>query len=69
MEVDFAYSDQKIAIYIDGEPYHRDRKQQDRQIRIALKTLGWKVFVFNEENWDDKSQRDLELERLFKLLS
>jgi len=36
---------------------------------MALKTLGWKVFVFNEENWDDKSQRDLELQRLFEMLS
>lgn len=67
--MDFAYPDQKIAIYIDGEPYHRDRKQQDSQIRMALKTLGWKVIVFNEENWNDESQRDLELKRLFELLS
>jgi G:T-mismatch repair DNA endonuclease (very short patch repair protein) len=36
---------------------------------MALKTLGWKVIVFNEENWNDESQRDLELKRLFELLS
>lgn len=45
---DFAYVNERIAIYCDGFAYHgnRDTLESDSRKRNALQTLGWKVLVF-----------------------
>jgi very-short-patch-repair endonuclease len=66
--IDFAWPDKKIGVYIDGLKYHVNRKKSDKRIRLLLKNMGWKVVVFDDENWNDKGLRELELKRLFAFL-
>ncbi|HOO33985.1 MAG TPA: DEAD/DEAH box helicase [Thermotogota bacterium] len=67
--VDFAWSDKKVAVYIDGQFYHSgDRKKTDKRIRMALKSYGWKVVVVKDEDWNDPGLRELKFKELFELL-
>jgi len=56
--LDFAFKKQKVAVEVDGTPYHSSPKarQRDAFKNLTLKRLGWKVFRF----WDHKIHDDLE---------
>jgi len=43
---DFAYEDQKIAIYCDGFASHKDKVASDAQKRNELQAQGWAVLTF-----------------------
>ncbi|MBI4529878.1 MAG: DEAD/DEAH box helicase [Deltaproteobacteria bacterium] len=45
---DFAYPDQRIAIYCDGFAYHGNREtlESDARKRNILQTMGWAVLTF-----------------------
>jgi hypothetical protein len=48
---DFAFVDEKVAIYIDGVVYHRgDRLRRDKAIDERLKMLGWHVLRFTAQD-------------------
>lgn len=44
---DFGYREVKIAIFVDGFAYHRDRRafERDRRQRAVLSAAGWLVLV------------------------
>jgi len=47
---DFAYRNEKIAIYIDGIKYHTgESAKNDQEITNHLQILGWKVLRFNSD--------------------
>jgi len=41
--VDFAYPQEKILIYIDGDAYHENRKALDKRQQILLEQSGYRV--------------------------
>ena len=44
---DFAFVNERVAIYIDGVAYHSgDRLRRDRAIDLSLMQLGWRVMRF-----------------------
>ncbi|MGH8543797.1 MAG: endonuclease domain-containing protein [Gammaproteobacteria bacterium] len=45
---DFAYPDQRIAIYCDGFAYHGNREtlESDARKRNILQSMGWAVLTF-----------------------
>ena len=57
--VDFVYSEEKVAIHIDG-PHHDGEQQQhlDEQRRNELDRFGWTNMVFHHseglEEWSEK---------------
>jgi len=56
---DFAYPDQRIAIYCDGFAYHgnRDALESDARKRNLLQAMGWTVLTF----WGRQILRDADV--------
>ncbi|KAF0969598.1 MULTISPECIES: type IV toxin-antitoxin system AbiEi family antitoxin domain-containing protein [Gordonia] len=54
--IDFAFTEKKVAVEIDGMAYHRDAEvfRSDRARRNALITAGWTVLNFT---WADLLER------------
>jgi hypothetical protein len=54
--VDFAYSEQRVAVEGDGYRFHGARRQWKRDLerRTALARLGWRVLHFT---WEDVDER------------
>lgn len=68
--IDFAYSDKKIAIYLDGKPYHNDPKKirQDQIITLKLEGDGWKVLRISSDDWNDEDLKVLKINKLKRFL-
>jgi len=66
--IDFAYPDKKIAIYIDGIAYHKNRKAKDKVIRYHLRLKGWEVIEINDNDWNDPEAKRAIFEYLSNLL-
>ena len=64
--MDFAYPDKKIAIYLDGKPYHDnpETRRKDQKIDLKLNINGWKVLRITSDDWDDEDMRILKLKIL-----
>ena len=45
---DFAIPSQKLLFEIDGDYWHKDRKERDVEIDNFAKSAGWSIFRFND---------------------
>lgn len=64
--IDFAYPDKKVAIYLDGRPYHNNpiQREKDKKITKQLELNGWKVLRISSDDWNDEYIRNLKLKSL-----
>ncbi len=65
---DYAYTDAKVAIYIDGQRknLHGDpgNKVKDRRLRAVLVEKGWKPLVISAQGLKDTEQFNAFLETI-----
>ncbi|HPE41821.1 MAG TPA: DUF559 domain-containing protein, partial [Thermotogota bacterium] len=50
----FAYPQEKILIYIDGDAYHENRKALDKRQQILLEQSGYRVERIPAKELDDQ---------------
>lgn len=54
---DFLYSEQQVAIYVDGPPHdYPDRQERDQQQTARMEDAGWTVIRFgHRDDWGQKA--------------
>lgn len=59
---DFALPDYKLVIELDGQKYHKNRKDHDRRRDAYMYRMGWKVMRFSYD--DVKKRRAITIDKI-----